>query len=353
MVSAHRYGDHEGPVNLRDAMTIAAKYAGDGQFAAVVLRDGVVRVQSPHGGIEVICPDAKLGCAVEAQTFLKMLRAAKDPKVAMKGRKLTITWGGSSYTLQAVHEADEVPWPEIPPATGWVNWEDHDVAALSALCDHGGDRWKLRLHPHWCAATDGQMCAIAWVVNKAPIPAVIAPDLFKDLPAQSAQVFIDDRRVWLKTSDQIRWVPCFSEGFPDDVIAAQVSAVRSEHSARAVVRFPVGALEDLAKQAIIAAPDKARGFALMLEASALLYSSSVHSSAAGAKEFQGTVEVEPQGAIVPHHKVGIEPAKLALIAKIFGRYERALMSLGANTSPIVVWSGDKIITEVLVVPYTE
>lgn len=337
-------------MDLRDAAAIAAKTAGQDHFNVAILRDGKVRAQSPHGGVEIDCPAATLDVAVEAGSLLKMLKAAgKDAALSIgKGRKLVIKWGKSSYSLQSIPEDKEPPWPEMPPDP-WTSLGLHEVAALCLAANATtAPEWSMRLHPHWCLATDGGAVAVVWVVGKIIEPVSIAPMLFRDLSPAPAQLIADTRRVYLRCGDQTRWAPQLAAGFHDSLVDQMVDAARKEE--RAQVKFPFASLALLAHDALAAVGTKAQIFRLEIEGSALRFVGGEMNSAYGARRYEGEMEVTSVGKMPPAHLLGITPDRLSMLAKMFEGFDHGLLSIGSKITPLVVWSGDKVVVEVFCVP---
>lgn len=339
-------------MELKQAVAIAAKYAGEDHFNVAVLRGGKVRACSVHGGVEIDCPEATLDVAVEASALLKMIKSA-DSSAQLgvgKGRKLTISWGKSTYSLQSIPEEKEPPWPEMPTA-GWVDLNADEMAAINTLAEASNEpSWVMRLHQTWVMASDGIVFTIAWIPNKVVQAVSTRPALFRDLGAVSGQVATDDRRVYLRCGDQLRWAPRLDSDFADDLLANLVDQVRKETASRAQLRVRTADVGTLARAALAAVSNKAQIFRLEADADQLTLNGGEHNSAYGARRYGGSVDSESVGPVTPHHAVGVTPERLGMLAKLFSDFDRCLISIGPAISPLVMWSGDKIMIEAFATP---
>lgn len=341
-------------MKLKAALTLAAKYTGEESHQVAILRDGKVRASTGTWGVELQCPEATVGLAVDAAGLLKMLRkAGKEPTIAVdKGRKLAITFGESVYHLQAIPEAKEPPLPTVPE-TGWAELTEDEINALAAISeapdsDHVSG---LRLHPHWAAVSDSRISAVAWVQGKVNAGVSVPRELFRGLSGPGRLV-VAGSRAYVATEEQTRWTQVLNDQWPDGHLTAFVTSTRAEPGRR-VVQLDAPAVAAMAQQALVATANRAHTFRFILDGAAARLEGGAGTAAYGARDFVGTVEIQPGEGPVPHQLVGVTPDLLVTVAKVVSKargQEMASLSINGKSDPIAMWSGAPVVIEVFGMP---
>lgn len=348
-------------LTLKDALAIASRYAGSklsGQnMNVVVLRDGMVRATDGISGCEIPCPAVEgLDLAVDAAALRKMVAAIGDDatlKVA-KGRKLTVSGPGVRYSLQAIPEGAEPPFPAVP-VDGWRAVSRLQVAALGALAgviDLKAAKPQfqgLRLTPTWAAAASDTMVVFLWAAaGLVDEPFLIPPSLFLDA-ASDGELATDEGRMYLRTSDgQVRWALGLALDYPDETIE-QVVVMNREMAEREMAQVKIADVALLAKQATAVSDDRALGLRMSLTPSddgATLRLTGRRD----AVDFDGAIAAD--GEVRKEVYVGTRAHALAQLCAVVDAAggDAHYLSIGSPVNPVMIRNDGELVVEGLLLP---
>jgi hypothetical protein len=343
-------------MHLRDALTIASKHVGDEHLACVVLKPGQVAATNNIAGCVVPCEEVTIDCAVNCAALLRMVKAiGSGPKLELaKGRKVIVTGeaGTASYTLQAIPEARAPVIPDVP-AVGWVEITE---AQMTGLCELAGlveakaynqALAGIRLTPSWAAVSALGYTVCLWTAGLTPVPFTAPPGAFLGMGGPG-KLLVNSDRLWVQeSSGQIRWTLGLQADWPDAALQTMVATARAE-AGRGSGSVDVAALAALAKQAAAIAETKLDRYDLVLESGNLSLIGGDPSASYGAATFSGSIPC----AIAGSKRIGVSVPELEKVASAAALIPGGSMaiSVGGPRSPILIWGGDAVIIEGLVLP---
>ena len=347
-------------VGLKEALAIAARYtdpkAADRNLHVVVLRDGVVRATNHSSGCEIPCPTvAGIDLAVDCAALRKMVGAIGDgAKLAKgKGRKLTVTGAGVKYTLQAIPEANEPPFPKVPTGD-WTGVTKEQMSALSQIANVVDEKSSqasfqgLRLTEHWCGAATTSTVAFAWISGLVSEGFTSPPAVFDDINA-AAELCVSNHRLFVRgeKTGQVRWSLGLTADFPDESISSALVDARARD--RTVVQIHLPDLALLCKQASVVSDSKAHAFKLAFGDEHLTLEGKQ-----GVADFSGQVPIGSVSQATEAEKtVGINAAWLELHSDVVGSAggDAYFVAVAGPTSPVMMWnSGAPVTIETLIMP---
>lgn len=350
-------------MDLKRAIALAAKYTDkeDGPEQCVRLLPGaspIVAATNGVAGVAVGCP-AIAGLAepmaVNGVGLKRMIDAlGGDAKLAIgKGRKLTLTAGGSTLAIQALPEKSAPTTPD-PPTTHWLELSGTAIAALASVArlvdpDIRGNPalGGVYLGAQWAAGATGAHMAVAWVPTFAA-PIVVPPTLLADVEREDAALWSQDGRTcWLRQGERWQWSRLLDAQWPADAVG-QVLAHARASTARVASAVSLPALAGLARQALAACESRADAFRLVIEGDVIRLVGGDNSGKYGARDFDGTIPGKanaPTKAVVLVSPYGLR----ALADVICDSANDGFVSVAGERDPVLLWGGDPAV-ETMMLP---
>lgn len=336
-------------ITIAEAVALADRF-GTSKLAwtqLAYLGNGRLRAASLDGGCDLPLPGYP-EIYVEAGKLRRMLVGIGEGaavKVTGKGktRRLEVSGGGSTFTLQVVQPGDHPGFPEVPEE-GWTSIpadQARAIAAAGSLIDDsvGGGSYDLA----GIRLGNGVVCGLAgWGGLRALVPAAdFAPVTAQPLAFEGCDdVAVDFARdqgrgfVRAVSTGVVRWSSLLEGDYPDQLI---VDVIAGASNPLAVLRVSLPELHLLCRQAQIVQSDAYR---LQIEGAELV----LRTAKEGPSEFRGTLAGERVGG-ADSAEVGILVGKFLRLALAVGSaagVESVDMALGAPTQPFLFRAGEHV-----------
>lgn len=342
-------------LSLKEALTIAATYADPKPpeglaYHVVVIRDGKLRTVSETAGCEIPCEGIEgVNLAVDAAKLLAMVRAvgSRARLKAVKGRKVAVSGGGTTFHLKAIPKKSEPAAPS-PPKGGWSAISGEQVSAIEAiarLIDPKAEPMAfqaLRIAPGWVAAARQDAMTFAWTEGIVDEAVSVEPHLFAGLGGQ-AELVADRGRVFVRSKDTgaVRWSLALALEWPEQSLMSALKHARDGGGVAAVIE--PGDLKALCGQARVVAVDRAEPFVLQLKGGKLRLTGEQ-----GVSAFRGAIEVN---ADEDSERWGARADRLETVAGIHEQTGGPVNAiLRGPLHPLRIWGGEAVVYESIVMP---
>lgn len=339
-------------MDLRSAIKLGASYAGkEGPESTILLSPGWIRATNGRAGVEVPCDACAVDAAVEAAALVKMVGALKEPDLSVKGRKLIVKGGGSTYKL-ALRPSAQIPTAPARPTAGWrpVGLPVlQAVAAAAGLVDEGSHAVTtlkgVRLAPTWVAGSSGSVTSIVWAPGLVDAPFTSAKAVFKSPPG-ACELAVAGRRLWLVFEDHARWAQGLEFEWPDSQIHEITTGVRRvKQRAHAEVDAP--GLERLCRQAAVVADSRAHVWELTLSLTGTLRLTGGPTT----QTFDGGLQLANGGGEADG-RVGISAPDLMRASQVAAAVPGVkYIAVGDAHVPVLIWGGDPVVEVITTAMY--
>jgi hypothetical protein len=344
-------------LELTKALSIASKYT-DAAHNLVRLTAGQIAAANAYRGVAITCSEVDVHCAVDCAALTRMVRALTDtPRLSLeKGRKLVVTDGIATFTLQAVPEARAPISLDPPSGCTWVEVSAEVVGCLGRLAGlvdlaiYNEQLAGVRLTGSWAAAGSGGRLAVCWIRGLVSAPFTVPPEAFAHLTG-SAGMVVDGPRMWIRNGDLTCWTQGLILPWPDSIVDELICGERQDPG-RITCQIEIAMLLPLLKQANAIAETKLDRYTLKLNDQQISISGGTPSAASGAATFDGAVPVQPAFS-GQQLEIGINPVELhAICAAVAAAGGTQSLSV-APKKPIIITGGTEsgdLIMEGLVLP---